>query len=59
VDEITRAVPNMIRWAKVLKDRPEETRAVLAAFRNQENLAAVMYRICQGLEKGAAVRSER
>lgn len=59
VDEITRAVPNMVRWAKDLKQRPEEGRAVLAAFRNQDNLAAIMSRICRGLEKGTADRSER
>ncbi len=59
VDEITRAVPNMIKWAEHLKAGTEETRAVLAAFRNQDNLAAIMRRICRGLEKGTADRSER
>ncbi len=59
VDELTRAVPNMVRWANELRNRPEEAQAVLAAFRNQENLAAVMRRICRGLRKGTADRSER
>ena len=59
VDEITRAVPNMITWAERLGERPEEARAVLEAFRNQDNLAAIMRRICVGLDQGAADRSER
>lgn len=59
VDEITRAVPNMINWAERLGGRPEEARAVLEAFRNQDNLAAIMRRICVGLDQGAADRSER
>lgn len=59
VDEITRAVPNMVRWANELIKEPQEARAVLSAFRNVENLAAVKRRICQGLENGAADRSER
>jgi 4-phosphopantoate--beta-alanine ligase len=59
VDEITRAVPNMVRWARELRNRPEETRGVLKAFHNKENLAAVMRRICRGLEKGTADRTER
>lgn len=59
VDEITRAVPNMVRWANELIKEPQEARAVLSAFRNVENLAAVKRRICQGLENGPADRSER
>jgi 4-phosphopantoate--beta-alanine ligase len=59
VDEITRAVPNMITWAERLGERPEEARAVLEAFRNQDNLAAIMRRICVGLDQGAADRLER
>ena len=59
VDELTRAVPNITRWAKELKGRPQETKGVLSAFNNQENLAAVMRRMVQGLEKGTADRSER
>jgi len=58
VDEITRAVPNMVRWANQLRDRPEETRGILATFRNKDNLAGVMRRICHGLENGTD-RSER
>ena len=59
VDELTRAVPNMVKWASELRNRPEETRAVLKAFHNEENLAAVMHRICRGLEKGTDDRTER
>ena len=59
VDELTRAVPNITRWANGLKGRPQETMDILSAFRNQENLAAVMRRMVQGLEKGTADRSER
>lgn len=59
VDEITRAVPNIMKWANELRKAPQETKGVLSAFRNDENLAAVMRRICQGLEKGNADRSER
>ncbi len=50
VDEVTRAVPNMIVWAKRFMQRPEEARAVLEAFDNKKNLAAIMGRICEGLE---------
>ncbi len=59
VDELTRAVPKITRWANELKGRPQETKDVLAAFHNQENLDAVMRRMVQGLEKGTADRSER
>lgn len=59
VDEITRAVPNMVRWANVLKERPEEAKAALSSFDNQENLAAVMRRICQGLGSYSEKGSER
>lgn len=59
VDEITRAVPNMVRWADQLRGRPEEIRGVLSSFHNHECLSAVMRRICQGLDKGTADRSER
>ncbi len=59
VDEITRAVPNIVKWANELRKAPQETKEVLSAFRNDENLAAVMRRLCQGLEKGNADRSER
>ena len=59
VDEITRAVPNMVKWANQLRDRPEETGAVLSAFDNHDGLTAVMRRICRGLEKEAADRWER
>jgi 4-phosphopantoate--beta-alanine ligase len=59
VDEITRAVPNIVKWAKELKDKPAETKGVLSAFHNDENLAAVMQSICQGLMKDTADRSER
>jgi 4-phosphopantoate--beta-alanine ligase len=59
VDEITRAVPNMVRWANELIKEPQEARAVLSAFRNVENLAAVKRRICKGLENSPADRSER
>jgi 4-phosphopantoate--beta-alanine ligase len=59
VDEIARAVPNIVKWANELRNRPEEAKGVLSAFRNEENLDAVMRRICQGLEKGTVDRSER
>ena len=59
VDEITRAVPNITKWANELRKTPQETKGVLSAFHNDENLDAVMRRICQGLEKGTADRSER
>ncbi len=59
VDEITRAVPNMVRWANQLQGRSEEIANVLSAFHNQDGLDAVMGRICRGLEKGTADRSER
>lgn len=59
VDELTRAVPNMIAWANQLRGGEEKAKDALSAFHNEENLAAVMRRICQGLEKGAADRSER
>jgi 4-phosphopantoate--beta-alanine ligase len=57
VDELTRAVPNMTGWAKQLRSRPEQTTELLQAFQNDENLAAVIRRICRGLEKGNADRS--
>ena len=59
VDEITRAVPNMVRWADRLQGRSEEIANVLSAFHNQDGLDAVMGRICRGLEKGTADQSER
>jgi 4-phosphopantoate--beta-alanine ligase len=57
VDELTRAVPNMISWANQLRDCKEKAVDALSAFHNDENLAAVMLRICQRLEKGTADRS--
>jgi 4-phosphopantoate--beta-alanine ligase len=49
VDEVTRAVPNLISKVEDLKGRPEEARKVLAAFHNQKNLDSLLERVCQGL----------
>jgi 4-phosphopantoate--beta-alanine ligase len=49
VDEVTRAIPNIISKVNELKGRPEEARKVLAAFHNQRNLDSLLERICQGL----------
>lgn len=49
VDEVTRAVPNILSKVEMLKSRPEEARKVLAAFHNQRNLDSILDRICQGL----------
>jgi len=47
VDEITRAVPNIIRAAEILKDKPEERRELIGHFNNQTNLKEVKKFICQ------------
>jgi 4-phosphopantoate---beta-alanine ligase len=58
VDEITRAVPNILSQVISLKGDRTEAERVLAAFDNQRNLKAVMDRICQGLQGKGPVRSE-
>lgn len=54
VDEITRAVPNMIRWANELRENRGMAAKALSEFRNKENLANITRRICQGLGKDTA-----
>ncbi|MCG7845095.1 MAG: phosphopantothenate/pantothenate synthetase [Methanomassiliicoccales archaeon] len=49
VDEITRAVPNLISMVEGLKGRPEKARVVLGSFHNKKNLDSMLDRICQGL----------
>jgi len=56
VDELTRAVPNITAYAKELKKSMERAEEALSVFHNDENLAAVMRRICRGLQKGTADR---
>lgn len=58
VDEITRAVPNILSQVISLKGDRAEAERVLAAFDNQRNLKAVLDRICQGLQGKGPVRSE-
>jgi len=58
VDEITRAVPNILSQVISLKGDRAEAERVLAAFDNQRNLKAVLDRICQGLQGKGPARSE-
>jgi 4-phosphopantoate--beta-alanine ligase len=58
VDEITRAVPNILAQVISLKEDRAEAKRVLAAFDNQRNLKAVLDRICQGLQGKGPARSE-
>ncbi|NLX46783.1 MAG: phosphopantothenate/pantothenate synthetase [Euryarchaeota archaeon] len=59
VDELTRAVPNITRWAVELKGDAGGIADALSSYENEENLDAVMRRMCQGLKGSTADRSER
>jgi len=59
VDELTRSVPNITRWAVELKGDAGGIADALSSYENEENLDAVMRRMCQGLKGSTADRSER
>ncbi|MCX6651722.1 MAG: phosphopantothenate/pantothenate synthetase [Methanomassiliicoccales archaeon] len=58
VDEITRAVPNIIAQVKRFKNDQEEAHRVLTAFDNRRNLNAVLDRICHELKEKGSARTE-
>lgn len=60
VDNVVRAVPNMVKLAEELKALPrEELEAIVKRFNNDENLRRVLRRISQRLvelaERGVAL----
>jgi 4-phosphopantoate--beta-alanine ligase len=52
VDEVTRAIPNIERFAGDLRDDPRERRRLIDTYDNMENLRAVARRMCHQLMEG-------